>query len=510
MQWAWMNKINYKSVMVILLFSLMFFATRVPRLWNDTINPDAVNWHYRSEQFINGLKYHQWEKTYQHYHPGITLMWIAGVSTELYKQFSGIKTYTIYTFQTFDFISKFAIISTQLILTIYIIFVLRKFFGTKGSVLVAGIFTFEPFFLGNSRLYHLDILFALFVFAALLTGYLAVKRESILYYVATGILLAMSFLTKSVGVLAIGYYLGWLVLIAFKSKSKVILFHAFLVASVVIATTFLVFPAMWVKPVYYISQIFTESERIGLRRGHDQIVFGSPTNEASILFYPLIFVLKTSPFMLVGIVLFALYAYRLKKKYTEQINHGFVIYLIIFILLYIIFMSLASKKVDRYITLIYPFTAVICYYGYKALTKIEYFNKIIALMVVGFILYPIVKLYPYYFTYTNPLMGTAEKANMVVGQKPFGIGVYDLRDLITHKYGDAKLGFLDPKPMKEIYGNSKVMDIRISGVSDYDLLILGINENMPDNILKSDIKFVESSNLVINGLNYWRIYEKHR
>jgi hypothetical protein len=48
----------------------------------------------------------------------------------------------------------------------------------------------------------------------------------------------------------------------------------------------------------------------------------------------------------------------------------------------------------------------------------------------------------------------------------------------------------------------------VSGISRYDLLILGPNEEFPDKVLDSTIKFKLDSVLVINGLDFWRIYAK--
>ncbi len=511
----WMNKnkqifvIDKSRILVLILFSLLFLGTRVPRLWNDTINPDAVNWHYRTQQFVNGLKYGQFEKTYQHYHPGVTMMWITGISTELFKQVSGIKTHDIYSFQAFDFVSKLSLVLVQLALSLYIIFIFRKYFGVSGAVLLVSLFTFEPFFVGNSRLYHLDILVTLLVFSALITGYLAKERNSILYYVATGILFSLAFLTKSIAILGIGVYGLWYLFQVFKAKEYAQIKNLVLVSLVFVATTFVTFPALWVKPIYYITQVFTESERVGLRRGHSQIVFGEPTNEASFWFYPVIFVLKTSPLLLIGLLVFGLYAYKLNSKYLKQIGSGFTGYLGLFILIYVIFMSLASKKIDRYILVLYPFLAVYSYYGYLALIKIKNTTSFIVLSVLAFIAYPLVSQFPYYFTYTNPLFGSAIKANQVVGQKSFGIGVYDLKDTIVSNYGEVKLGFIDTKPMESIYPNSKVFDIRITGASDYDLMVLGINEDFPVDIeLENNVKFTKDRSIYINGLEYWRIFKK--
>ncbi|MBP7785807.1 hypothetical protein KA062_00930, partial [Patescibacteria group bacterium] len=57
---------NKKTLPILLmfLFAVLFFSTRLPRLANDVINPDGVLWHNRSEQFIVGIKHRQFEKTF--------------------------------------------------------------------------------------------------------------------------------------------------------------------------------------------------------------------------------------------------------------------------------------------------------------------------------------------------------------------------------------------------------------------------------------------------------------
>ncbi len=501
-------KIQKNSIFFLLAFSFLFFLTRVPRLNNDIINPDEVNWHYRTEQFVNGLKYQQWEKTYQHYHPGVTVMWITGVSTEVFKQITEIKSYNIYNFEAFAFVSKFTLIFVQLLLSLYIIFILRKYFSVAGAMLLVSLFTFEPFFLGNSRLYHLDALFALLVFAGLLTGYLAVQRNSFLYYFATGVLFALSFLTKSIGIIAPIFYLTWYFITIILSKKRLKdLLGPLIVVIAFVVTTFLLFPALWERPIYYITEIFSESERVGLRRGHDQVLFGSITKEASAWFYMVVIILKSSPLILIGMALFTVYAYRLKRKYQNQINGGFILYLAVFTVLYLIAISFASKKIDRYITLVYPMFAVFSYYGFLAVSEIKSFKPFLITMVLAFIVWPLINFYPFYFIYTNPLFGSPVNANKIIGQKSFGVGIYDLRQHIYTKYGYPSLGFIDTKPMEAIYANSRVFDIRVNGTNDYDLLVLGINEVMPVDISK---KFVKSSSVYINDLEYWRVYEKQK
>ncbi|KKS28404.1 MAG: hypothetical protein UU86_C0003G0042 [candidate division WWE3 bacterium GW2011_GWC1_42_102] len=267
------------------------------------------------------------------------------------------------------------------------------------------------------------------------------------------------------------------------------------------------------------TEIFAESERVGIRKGHEQIVFGETTQDAGILFYPLVLLIKVTPFLITGLALClikcAKSATAVMKIFASKYSNPYL-YLAMFYLGYFFVMIYPSKKLDRYMLPLYPFLALLAAHGilrFYLLIKTTRLKKIfMSLAIFSFTLFyilPAVVDFPYYFTYTSPLFGTAESANRIIAQKPFGIAVPALKDYIIEKYGgEPELGFIDTKPMKAIYSNSKVADIRINGVSDYELLVLGINEEMPEKVLKSGTRFRKDSSLYVNGLEYWRIYVK--
>src|SRR3989339_2130799 len=183
----------------LIFFTVVFFLTRFLFLGADEINPDGVNWHYRSQQFIVGLKLRDFERTYQHYHPGVTLMWISGVPIEIYKQITGITTYDQHNFLAFNTVAKVSVVFAQLILTFILLYYLTRVFGFKIAYFSVFLFSLEPFFIGNSRLYHMDILLALFVLIGLLISWLNLRNFSYKGTILTGVFLSLSFLTKSIG-----------------------------------------------------------------------------------------------------------------------------------------------------------------------------------------------------------------------------------------------------------------------------------------------------------------------
>lgn len=518
---------KWSKILLLVLFSGLFLATRLPRLKNDVINPDGVLWHYRSEQFIVGLKFQQFEKTYQHYHPGVTLMWIVGPSVEIFKQITGITVYNSENFETFDLVAKASLVGVQFILSLLFIKMLSKVTGFYKSVLVTALFTFEPFFLANSRLVHLDILSTLLMMLGLTWGYINLKKPSVVNSVITGFLLSTAFLTKSICIGAFVYlfFFSLIYLLINKKRKEILPILSVLLLSF-ISFTFLLFPALWKDPAYYLMRmIFWEGRRIGVIAGHDQIIFGVERAEGGSLFYPLVFLLKTSPLIIIGIVLFIYNFLRSRAgmrafiKNIKERSFGFGTFLAVFNLGYIVFMTIASKKVDRYILVMFPFFAYISYAGYESILSSlkenahkRIFWFVMTALILIFTVFPTIKLFPWYFTYTSPIFGTPSNANNIVGQKPFGVGTPDLKELIIKRYSydypnGPTLGMYDTKPMKAIYPNSKIFDVRVYSPKEYNLLVLAINEKIPEKLLSNNkYKYEKDYSLWINGLEYWRIY----
>jgi hypothetical protein len=508
---------------LLFLFLVLFFATRLPRLKDDIVNPDGTLWHYRSEQFVSGIKQGQLEKTYQNYHPGTTLMWISGISIEVFKQMSGIKSYSSENFLTFDLVAKLSVIFVQLILSIFIIFLFSKLVGFYKSFLTVSIFTFEPWFLANSRLYHLDVLLTLLIFISIIFAYINMKEPSIKNSVLTGFFVSLSFLTKSVALGLLIFVTFCTSVYLFKVGKKDKIFSS--VGSIFLSFIFftlLLLPALWVNPKYCVSTMISETKKAGIERGHSQIMFGKETNNGGVFFYPLVVLLKVSPFTIIGSLLG--FYYFISRKIKDKKFSEFSVYLLIFVVGYLIGMTVPSKKIDRYILVIFPFLAYSSVVGYKSLfenlkneSQKTIFKITVPLMLVVFWVIPYFTLFPWYFVYTSPLFGSPCNANKIIGQKPFGVGIPDLEKLIIDRYGDKyeeegpRMGFYDTQPMEAIYPNSKVYNVRTYGPKRYNLLILGINEDLPRKVLENEkYYFKKDYSLWINGLEYWRIYTIER
>ena len=182
-------------------------------------------------------------------------------------------------------------------------------------------------------------------------------------------------------------------------------------------------------------------------------------------------------------------------------------FLALFYLGYFLVMTYPSKKIDRYMIPVFPLAALFAVTGFERIKG--RFKHILVLSASAYLVFANMKYHPYQFTYTSPIFGSPESANRLIAEKPFGIGIPLLKTFILENYGYyPDIGFIDTKPMRSIYMNSRIFDIRVNGTSDYDLLILGVNEELPEKVINSKVMFIKDSSIYINGLEYWRIYVK--
>lgn len=518
---------RWTKISALLVFSLLFLVTRIYMLGQDEINPDAVNWHFRSEQFVVGLKEKDFSKTYQHYHPGVTLMWVIGVPIELARQVNPeLRVYNENNFLVLHTLAKFSLFTLQIFLSALVFFLLSKLLDFWRSLGITAIFSLEPFVTGNSRLLHLDMLMTFFVLIAFLYLILWQKTNHQKYTLIAGLFLSLAFLTKSISIIFIPLAILLIFSRAILTKSREglkmklpIIKSATVFLVTTIVTTFIVFPALWVKPVYTLSNIFTEGERVGSRRGHAQIVLGEETMKAGVNYYPLVYLVKSSPFLVFGnlnlVVFVTTKLFKKRKKVMDYLNtydKKLLLYSTVFFVPYILLMTVFSKKIDRYLVPVYPALALYCFYGWYLLYKTFQKKSVGIVILAGFTIFGILGnliTMPYQFTYTSPLFLSSENANKIVAQKPFGMGIPKLKERIVSKYPEyPNIGFIDKKPMSMIYKNSQLFDIRVDGTKKYELIILGPNEKFPENVENSPSKFIKTDAFYINGLEYYRIYVK--
>ena len=184
------------------LVSLLFLIPRFSGLGFDQTNNDAVRWYQRTEGFMMAVRSGDFEKTYQQYHPGVTLMIINAVTRQIIYSYQytfldyKIDLYHPSFFPYFNAFSK-----GVLILVIFSILILQKFlikeiWNEKISWIYFFMFAIEPYMIGINRWFHLTSLEVMLMLTSILFTFYYSKKRSLKFICASGFFLGLAILTK--------------------------------------------------------------------------------------------------------------------------------------------------------------------------------------------------------------------------------------------------------------------------------------------------------------------------
>ena len=442
-------------------------------------------------------------------------MLITGSPVELMKRISGERIYDRYNYEVFHFIAKYTLNIVLLMLTVLAVFFLSKIVGFKVAYLVGLLLTLDTFFLGNARLLHMDVLLSLLTANALFCIFLALKQKTYRFFMLGSAFLSLALWTKNVSLVSISFVflvLGVLFLLK-KLSFRTTLVYGFTVLLGVVVIGYLILPALWVDPAKVVRRIYTNSTRV-VEEGHEEKFFGKITNNPGPFYYPIVFGYKLTPVILilflvgVGWLLTDLVKKLIKKDYTfSDSKRLFLYYLLAYFCIYFVSVEIAEKKIDRYLLPLFPIIYVVSsFYFFDILRffskkSVKFLYSFALLVTIGV---PLYTYFPYYFVYNSPLLGGPVKAEKVIGQKSFGIGIFEVRDFLLENYGFVPVGFVDRKAMSAIYPSSMVWDARVSGPQHYTVLVLDSDEVAP----QSKDKFVYDKTIKIAGINFWNFYVK--
>src|SRR5688572_19246555 len=194
---------NRPGIIKLITFTLLigaYFFISTKDLYIDGINPDGINWHTRTQAFTAALPKGAYGDTFQAYHPGTTLMWIAGPLLNAFKFGDSNNNKTgdaKAAFLDMDYQAKLSVVIFCTILFALILIPLSQLVSFKYSILYAVFFSFEPFAIGMRRLYHLDFLMTTLLFLSfLLLIYYHYKSPRWALIIFAGLLYALALLTK--------------------------------------------------------------------------------------------------------------------------------------------------------------------------------------------------------------------------------------------------------------------------------------------------------------------------
>lgn len=424
---------------------LLFLAAWLPRVWalDAFVTPDERKWLARSANFAYAVSHGDLAQTFQREHPGVTVMWAGALG--LLQEFPDYaeKAPGYFAWDT-EQIESWLADATMLeplglltagrwwvvlgvALAIALGFLpLRRLLGEWPAVFASLWLAWDPFAVALSRQLHPDgfvstlTFLALLLFLAWLYG---ARRWGTL--ALSSFVMGLAWLTKTPAIFLAPT--GALLLLwewgrsrrtpgatgPVRALGELVLWGA--LATLVFVA---LWPAMWLDPLGTLLRMGSEMSEYVERHTNINYFLGRPVDDPGLLFYPVAWLFRTTPAVIVGLVAAALFAARRQGVMAEMRVRRTAVALLLFALVFVAGMSVGAKKFDRYILPAFLALDVIAALGWVALgqwvAERMGIRRALAVtatagLVLGHALLTAMHA-PYYLTYFNPLTGGSATA----------------------------------------------------------------------------------------------------
>ncbi len=370
---------------------LLEFALRLAPLGR-YVTPDEPTWVSRTIQFADALAARDLSALPPTGHPGVTTMWLgtAGIAVRRLllpadsiahlnwiRRLAWLGPENGEAFRRLSVFLPWGRGAVVLVTTLGLIALypmLKCLFDRRVALLAIGLLAFDPLLIGYSGLLHTDALLAVFSLLTLVSALNGLKTTShrgerryadIAWWFLAGLFGGLSLLTKTPTIVVIGFILGLIAFQAlrltfyasrFRSQAPHFLHNTtwlILDALIFLTTIALVFfalhPGMWADPAGTLDIVFNLAGRHVTSVQRTIFFAGQMVEDPGPAFYPVVFLFRVSPVVLIGLVAGLIFLRRLPPDRRLAF-----LALIAFAVLFGAAMSMATKKHDRYLLPAFP------------------------------------------------------------------------------------------------------------------------------------------------------------
>ncbi|MCC7370862.1 MAG: glycosyltransferase family 39 protein [Chloroflexi bacterium] len=516
------------SLLVALLLTL---AALPPRLLatDRFVTTDELFWVGRAAAFGRAIETGQFSGTFQTGHPGVTTMWTAwlgmgGLASDLAPSRKEVSRREVS--QSPAFLPGLAAarrafgVVTALGIGLLTLLAWRLF-GPGPAVLGGLLLALDPFFLAHSRLVHIDASLTLWLSLAVAAGLARWQGGGQWTLVLCGVAGGLALLSKSPALILVG--LMPLILLPYRGvrldRTRLPgALRDLAVWGLIAALTFVVvWPAVWSDPTG------TASRFLAFVRDNS-----NPDNAAAaddrgvgVWFYPLVFLFRATPLMLVGLLGLLLPPWRRPEGRAS-------IMLLVYALGFGAAMTVAAKGFDRYLLPIFPALDLLAGLGWWRLVTLaaETVGARAGLLrrqlaggaAVGLLFaasggWWIWSAWPYELTYANPLLGGNPAAHRTIASG-WGEGLDAAARYLNERTAGSRLRVAMPG---EIY--TTVLDAQLNGTvapaEGYDAgvadaLVVYLRNNQlgerPPYFDEELLAWTPEYTVILNGVPYAWVY----
>jgi hypothetical protein len=383
---------------------------------NVFVTADERRWVGRSVQFFMALLEGNWAGTLQRGHPGVTTMWSGAMGLMAkYLSHALSEELPVYVGSLLEFLKGVPVdvvdinylavmrLPTALLTSIAVVMIyplVKELFGSQAALLSGILLALDPFYLAHSRLLHHDALVTTFMTLSVLSFMVYVRQSRPSgYLVFSGLNAGLAFLSKSTSVFLV-FFIGLLTFAAYlvESQATAEVRHGialrwatrFVIWSLIAGGVFFLFwPAMWVDPGGAINRVVTKVAESGPFRG-PALGGGHFLGQSwSGLFYPVTLLYRVTPLVLgCSAIAFCCLGkgFRLRSSHVrpERLSRTAdtrlagpsgpgeeekwdwkenLTWLVAYVLLFTLVISIGTKKADRYLLPVYPILDIMAAVG---------------------------------------------------------------------------------------------------------------------------------------------------
>jgi hypothetical protein len=458
------------DVLVVVLIFVVTVLVRAPGV-DRYVMFDEARWLGRSANFYQALSARHWADTYQYVHPGVTVTWLGALaffvfdhayanevdgqlgSTDGEGRSQPFEIRSVLIERGVDPLSMLVKLRLVLIValaavTALIFAALWKLVGLAVALVGTGLVMLDPFATGLNRMLHLDALAASLSFLALLQAmrYLT-PNGKLSDLIVSGITAGLACLTRVSMLILIPvvglFVLGSLILHSRQERAgrhirPTTVFRDLAIWSGVLSLTcLLLWPALWVDPVGVVRDMLSGAEQLASAPHARQAVFDGEVTGADPggRFYPMVWFWRTTPAVLLGILLAAATFFLPWRRPISQPEKWLVGGSLLWAIAYAAEISIAEKKLEHYLLPTILPLIVVAGWGWVRVSKmVPTATRALAnspwerRTAMSILILPIAMqgilfghAYPYYLSSYNPIAGGAKAAQSVLSIECGGV-----------------------------------------------------------------------------------------
>ncbi|RME48452.1 MAG: phospholipid carrier-dependent glycosyltransferase, partial [Caldilineae bacterium] len=406
--------------------ALVFLLALLPRAVSlqTFVTADEAKWVYRSAQFLGALLRGDLPATAVNLTPAVTTTWLGSIGLWAYhiRHRAALPPFEAWLASLPPFRVELpllaavrlpaALFAAAAIALLYLL--ARRLWGREIALCGALLLALDPHTVALSRIIGHDAPAALFVALALLAMLLAWRPAASApargWNLLSGVFAGLAFLSKSPALFLIPFA-GLLALVSAGRRgwpARRWLVSLALWGATAYAVVVLVWPAAWVAPLRQPFAVVQNAFRSATRPVEPAALAPDAEDERAanlgVWYYAVNGAFKLSVPVSVGLALGAAAAFRRRRGWRGWLESD-AFWLAAFVLLFAIFMTLGGKRSNRYILPAFPPLAFLAAMGWRRLEARFSNRRILPVAVTLLALATLLPYAPYYFPYTNPLLG---------------------------------------------------------------------------------------------------------